>query len=277
MDDCLIWSGPVSDFDLNGLVFARQTKIITVGKGAGGGISSSAFQQLAESMRDAQGHILPAILALKGLTVDTVGTIAIAGFSAFHGLASPLLAADGDRIAAAVLLDACFSSATNPPKSGFVIFGSMAARGERLMVYTASSGQNAPPLPPSTTGWQCALANAGAGAAEGGTALHAAQAPKGVPPPHQGQVYRAGGLYVLDYRAELPHGDHVHKLAVPVLQSMLVPYMASRQLPDDPGQADVASPTPAWVKPTVIALGVGAAGVAAGVAAWALTRPKRRK
>lgn len=270
MTDVLIFGGPVSTFDLKGLQFARPTQLITIGQGLGGSKASDAFAGLAASLRDGNGRILPAILAKVGLTVDTVDRVAIAGFSAFHGLASPLLAADGDRISAAVLLDACFSAASNPPKSGFVSFGAMAADGQRLMVFTASSGQNAPPLPPSTTGWQCALANAGAAASAAGVALHAAEAPAGVPPPTQGGVFRAQDLWVLDYRAQYPHGDHVHVLAVPVLQKMLVPYMVG--MPVGPPEAPPAATTAGWVKPVVVVLGVAA--IAGG--AWALTRKKRR-
>lgn len=265
MVDALIWGGPISTFDLNGLQFTRPTQLITIGAGLGGSKASDAFAGLALSLRDDNGRILPAILAKVGLTPDTVDRVAIAGFSAFHGLAAPLLASDGDRISAAVMLDACFSATSNPPKPGFVGFGAMAAQGERLMVFTASSGQNAPPLQPSTTGWQCALTNAGAAASAAGVALHAADAPPGVPPPMQGSVFRAQNLWVLDYRAQYPHGDHVHVLAVPVLQSMLVPYMAGQAIgpPDTPAG-------PRWVKPVVIALGVAA--LAGG--AWALTRKR---
>jgi hypothetical protein len=36
---------------------------------------------------------------------------------------------------------------------------------------------------------------------------------------------RAGNLFVLDYRGEYRHDQHIHSLAIPILQSFLVPWM----------------------------------------------------
>lgn len=223
--DLVIYAGPVMDSNFSSIVWDRPTEHILFNTGPDGGYGSSSFAALAESMRGSDGRILPNLLASRGLSRSMFDKVAICGFSAFHGLAAPLLGADGDQIDAAVMLDACFGSAGAPRKDGYVSFGRRAAAGSRLMVMTASAGQNAPPLPPSTTGYECVLANAQEAA---GPALAPFDPPSTIPFPSQGQALKAGGLIVLDYRGEYQHGDHINKFGPQIIQTFLVPYMSGR-------------------------------------------------
>lgn len=238
LPDLLIWGGPVfapggeksSGGDVGKVTWAEQTDILTFDHGPGGGVGSDSFAALAASMRGADGRILPNLLASAGTSPDQYNRIAIAGFSAFHGLASPLLDSDGDRIDAAVLLDACFELVGAPPKAGFESFAARAARGEKLMVFVGSSGQNGPGLPPTTKGYECAFHNAEAGAALAGVALEPTDAPDSIPAPKCGAA-RAHNLWVLNYCDAMPsdpHGHIVHHLTEPILQAFLPGYLAGQ-------------------------------------------------
>lgn len=221
--DLVILAGPVQRSNLDGVQWGdRVPHIELYNTGPGGGYASSDFAALASQMQGPDGRILPTLLASRGLDRGQFEKVALVGFSAAHGLFAPLLAADGDQIDAAICLDACFGAAGAPRKDGYVSFGRRAAFGSKLMVMTASAGQNAPPLPPSTTGYECVLANATEAA---GPLLHAFTPPEGVPPTTQGQSLRAGDLIVLDYRGEYQHGDHINRFGPQIVQAFLVPYL----------------------------------------------------
>lgn len=242
LPDVIVYGGPVygegmsptTAGDIGHVKWGYQpTVIITLNRGPDGGRGSDSFSALADALTK-NGRILPQILAKKGLTVDTVRHVAIAGHSALHGLANKLLLADGDRIDAAVLLDACFGTAGHPEKEGYRQFGRMAARGQKLMVYTASSGQNGPGLIKSTTGWECAASNAEASASSAGVPMHDFALPATMPPLAAGtgsSARRAGDLFLVDYRAQFQHGEHSTRLTVPTLQTFLAPYLASGDVP----------------------------------------------
>jgi hypothetical protein len=240
--DLLIWGGPVyapgsspyAAGDVGKVQWERPTDIVTFSHGAGGGIGSDAFSGLASSFRDADGRILPRLLASTGRDIASYEQIAIAGFSAFHGLANQLLGSDGDYIDAAVLLDSCFETPGSAPKAGYASFAERAARGDRLMVFTASSGQNGPGLPPTTHGYDCAFAAANLGAARAGNPLTQESVPEGIIPPKCG-AFQAGGLWVLNYCDAYLHGDHINALSVKVLQHLLAPYLGDAQSGATPG------------------------------------------
>lgn len=237
MSDLVIWGGPVfapgssphAGGDIGKVRWERPTKIIVFNHGPDGGIGSSAFASLAESYRDADGRILPNLLASQGLSAADFDRIAIAGFSAFHGLANPLLASDGDRIDAAVLLDACFETPGSAPKAGYRSFAARAAKGAKLMVFIGSSGQNGPGLPATTKGYECAESAASAGAADAGTQLEAVATPAGIREVKCG-ASRAGELWMLNVCDQFypdVHGGVVNKLTEEVMQSLLAPYLAT--------------------------------------------------
>lgn len=227
MTDLLIWGGPVMASNLAGVALPDSVHVETFNRGPDGGFGSSSFSLLAQSMQGPDGRILPSLLASRGLSREQFGKVAIAGFSAFHGLASPLLAADGDQIDAAFLLDSCFSGVSPPwEKAGYVAFAAEAARGRKAMVFTSSAGGGPGGQYPSSTGSQCAVANAQAGAAAAGVSLDAYDPPASMPPMSQGAGYRAGNLIVLDYAGQFLHGDHVNRFGADTLNTYLVPFYA---------------------------------------------------
>ena len=269
--DLLIWGGPVfapgsSPYprgDVGKVQWENPTEIMTVS-----GDGSSHFANVAAQFLDANGRILPGLLASKGKRLDAYKSIAIAGFSAFHGLAAQLLKTDGDIIDAAVLLDSCFSASPGyEGKQGYVSFGKLAVAGERLMVMTSSNGRNSPPLPPSTSGSECAFRSFDD--ATGGVYEHF-DVPSPLPPipadSTTGRALKSGGLYLLDYGPQFLHGQHINELSVDVLQTFLVPYMGG-----DRGLVESSSGA-LW---KTAAYAVGLSGVA--LALYLLTRTGTRK
>lgn len=206
--------------------------IVTVNTGAGGGIGSSAFAQLADSLNHGDG-ILANLLRQHGIDLASVDSISLAGFSAFHGLASKILATEPEKVSAVVLLDACFSAVPESswPKQGYVDFGARAARGDALMVYTASAGGGPGGQYPSSTGSQCMRANVEAAAAQAGVSLSAYDAPPSMPPASAG--LRAGNLIGLDYgpqyNAGFTHDDLINRWGVATLETYLAPWIAGER------------------------------------------------
>ncbi len=264
--DLLIWAGPVyapgsapsPSGDVGAVVWEVPTKIVTLN-----GNGSSYFDALATQWRDSNGRILPNLLASQELHIGDYDQIAIAGFSAAHGLFNPLLAADGDSIDAAVLLDSCFETPGSPPKAGYASFAALAARGDRLMVFTGSAGQNQPPLPETTKGFECAFHAANAGADIAGVSLSEATVPEGVPVPECG-AYQAGGLWVLSYCTS-QHGQLINQYGAATLQGFLPPYLGSAQRGATPGDHGSIGGLPRWAKivgGVLLVAGAAAGGVA---------------
>jgi len=259
----LIWGGPVMAMNIAKVRWMSPVTPLVVNHGPDGGIGSSSFSMLADSYRDAQGRILPNLLAKYGLKRSMFDRVAIAGFSAFHGLASPLLLADGDSIDAAVLDDACFSNYASLAKKGYVSFGARAARGERLMVMTTSAGGG--PSVGYSTGYECGDASFAGAVAESGVSPEPYSPPVPVPVPISGKGQRAGDFFYLNYNTDYAHGDHVHKLAVPVLDVFLAPYLA-RPL-GAPGPLHYPPVSPGFSGAQILA-GVGVAALIGGLT-WA--------
>lgn len=256
--DLLIWGGPVMLSNLDGVDWGKTKPHIEVfSSGPGGGIGSSSFAALAEAMRDANGHVLPNLLASRGLRRDQFDKVAIAGFSAFHGLASALLDADADAIDAAFLIDACFSSVspTSWTKRGYVDFGARAAKRDKVMVYTASAGGGPGGQYPSSTGSECMLANLKASSEKAGVSLSKYIPPSPMP---MGDGLRAGALVGIDYGPQFSqgftHGDLINRWGVQTMQAFAAPFFA--------GTLGFGWPT--WAKWTLGVL--GAAAVLGGVA-----------
>lgn len=143
MTDLVFFAGPVVVTEAHKRIDwrGRDVKIIPIV-----GSGSSTFEQLAESLRDKNGRILPNLLKkyAAGISVDQ---IAFAAYSAGWGLLTKIAEVDEDRkqITAMILSDACFSGG-NPntgqggtPKAGYVKFGVDAMNGSRLMVATTAN------------------------------------------------------------------------------------------------------------------------------------------
>lgn len=224
----LIWGGPVFCDTPSKVPWLSEVQ--SVCRPIAG---SSANSQMAETFRDASGRILPNFLASFGLSRDQFERVATAGFSAFHGFNNLILDSDADLIDGTVCLDSCFSDPAKLVKKGYSKFAGLAAAGEKLMVMTASSGGGpgsgktiCDTCADYSTGYECVWANATAGAAAAGASFEPFEVPAGVPVPEQGSAQRAGHLYVLDYRGQYMHQDHINKFGREVLAGFLPTFFA---------------------------------------------------
>jgi len=216
---------------------------------------SSYWSARAEQLRDAQGRILPNLVRqYAGVELAQVDQIALAAYSAGHGLLNKVAAvpADRERLSALLLHDATFSGWSDPPKAGYVAFGLDAIRGERLMVSTASNSGGTGYL----TGRKSWLLVWDALQRATGRAPHSLAPRSPVPPPSGGWWQLGGNLFWGDYVVpgsadntgnDFTHGQH-NDLAAAVWQAYLAPWLSR----------------PRWLGPVLL----GGAAAALGVAAW---------
>jgi len=226
--DIVFFAGPVvlSDafkhIDWRG----RDVRIVPV-VGAG----SDYFSALADSLRDSSGRMLPGLIAryAPGVVPDKV---ALAAFSAGHGLLNKLANNDADRaeIMALMLSDATFSGVSDPPKPGYVKFGVEAARGKKLCVSTTTH------ITPGTylSGRDSWLKVWNAVAQQSGS-IATKVAPAAPVPTPSGGFWRLGdSLYWGDYTQpgsapntgnDLTHEEHNY-LAAALWQAYLAPWLA---------------------------------------------------
>jgi hypothetical protein len=275
MTDLVLWGGPVfapntapgqyPNGDIGDVVFLRDTKIITISQGIGG-FGSSHFSALgAQYKANGGGSTLAGLLAAHGVSRQDFENIGCAGFSAWHGLLSHLLATDGWDIRCSVMLDACFS-AVDPGtwlKPGFVSFGERAARGEALCCYTSSNGGGAQGQYPSSTGAECSGANFNASAAGAGVEVTAAPLYEGIPQPET--ALQAGELYWYDFQGKVRHDQQAHDILRPTLQAFL-PRGLAGPLGDGGdeggGGEDGGGGPPGYVKGAIVVAGASVLGYA---------------
>jgi len=230
--DLVLFAGPVilrpefSAINWHG----RSVKIVAV-EGAG----STYFSELAEQLRDSSGRILPNLMR-RYAGSDNFDQVALTAFSAGHGLLNKVgaVAADRARLSAMVLDDACFSGYSDPPKAGYVAFGLDAARGDKLMVVTASNSSGAG----YQTGRSSWLQAWRAIEAQSGRMPTSVSAPSPAPPASGGWWRLGGSLYWGDYVKpgsavntgnDLTHVQH-HDLAPAIWQAYLAPWFRGPSL-----------------------------------------------
>ena len=191
------------------------------------GNGSTYFSNLGEQYRGSDGRILRNLVAANGKNLDDYGKVALAGFSAFHGLANLILDADSDLVDAMVSLDSCFSAIDHPAKRGYSKFAKKAARGSALLVFTWGPGGgpgSGATISSSTPDFSFAKDCVLASVAEAGSLRHV-PVPDGLPPTDEGYALKNGGILILPY-TRLRHDQHIHDLAVPLMQVTLAPYLA---------------------------------------------------
>jgi hypothetical protein len=222
--DLVFFAGPVMVTDafkrINWL--GSTVKIVPV-QGSG----SSYFSSLAEELRDSSGRILPNLLARYAPGI-TPSRIALAAYSAGHGLLNKIALVDADRKAtsAMVLSDATFSGFQDPPKPGYVAFGVDAARGKRLLVSTTantSDGSYRTGRDSYALVWNETKRLSGATA-------YPIEARPGVPQASGGWWRLGSDNYWGNYASatgasDLSHAAH-HELAPAIWQAYLAPYWA---------------------------------------------------
>jgi hypothetical protein len=200
-----------------GLPWPEQMSFIVLEPPKGASVSgdwrtSTAYSNLAAQLTAAGGGSAIAYLRRKH-GID--GRIALMSFSAGFGFLDKILQnpMDLEQVSACLLLDSSFGGG----KSGYVAFGQRAATGDALLVATtANTGGD--------DSWQPVWAQIAAGGF-----AEAEVEPAHTMPLPSGGVRRLGKLAFwyrfVDTagRSELPHWEQ-HKLAVPVLESYLLPY-----------------------------------------------------
>lgn len=226
MTDVVFFAGPVLVAPFQSIDwYGRDVKIIPI---AGSG--STYFSNLAEQLRDKSGRILPTMIAkyAKGIQVDK---IAVAAYSAGHGLLNKVLDVDADRaeIDAVILSDATFNAFNTPAKKGYVKAGLDAAAGRLLFVSTTANTTDGTHM----TGRDSFQLVWDAVAAERwGRGPHEVS-PRAPAPPASGGWHKQGSLfywgnYFSDAAGnDFTHGEQ-HNLGAKIWQAYLAPYFAGR-------------------------------------------------
>jgi hypothetical protein len=218
----LIWGGPVFADTPSKVQWQSPVDIIAVT-----GNGSSYFGQLADQYRGADGRILRNLVAAHGKKLDDYGKVALAGFSAFHGLANAVLDSDSDLVDAMVSIDSCFSAIGSPAKKGYLKFASKAGRGSGLLVMTIGPGGgvgSGATLGPGGEDFSSAIDCVMASTASAGH--FSKESVEGdLPQPDSGSALVSGGVVLLDYR-RFRHDQHIHYLAIPVMDAYLAPFLA---------------------------------------------------
>jgi hypothetical protein len=225
MTDVVFFAGPVvvtaafQQIDWLG----RDVRIVPIV-----GSGSSYFSNLAEQLRAPDGRILPGLVRRYAGSLD-IDKLALAAYSAGHGLLNKIADNDADRQAvdAMVLSDATFNAFNTGPKSGYVKFGVDAARGNRLFVATTAnttSGGHMTGRDSFQLVWD---------EVDKATWSRTRVVPPRRPVPEpSGGWHRMGSLFYWgDYWSgatnDISHEAH-HHLAPAVWQAYLAPYLAGR-------------------------------------------------
>jgi len=230
--DLLIWGGPVYCSTADKVEWLNPTVISC--KSLTGTANGDYYFSLK-----GQGSALDAIIA-KAMAGEQPENIGIAGFSAFHNFANPMLKDDTDRsrIAYIHLADACFDGVgATSPKQGYLAAAIEAIQGDKLMVST-TSGVPGVNVTYSKGGggtfthknghdsfklvWDAALEATGA-----------SEVDLELPDLPAAPVWakRAGNLIWLSYEQTIKHEDHANLIAVPLMNYFGAPWMQGRDRP----------------------------------------------
>lgn len=288
--DLIAFGGPAGPCYASKVEWKRPTTIIGVGAGTAKNTSTDQFAVYQSlSLRD--GFAWKAMCERGKVAPEELGSLGIAGFSAFHGFANAFLKnpQDFDRCCYVHLADACFLGAgATEPHQGYAAFAKQAALGQggKLMVAT-TNGPWGKDLHYSwdypdgrvnfdlTSGAKCfeLVWNA---AVDAGMAVSDPEVPAGVPVPTK--RFRVGNLIWCHYETMTPglptpcggeysqHGWHCVALATPYMQHYGAPWMAGERA----GLGGLVGAP--WVKP---ALAIATAGLVAWVVGHYLRRSGR--
>jgi len=287
MTDLLYWGGPVTPSQARKVIWERPTAILSYGRDG-----SSANAQLYRDLSAADGFAWRAMARKAGLDPDELGSLGIAGFSAFHGFGDAMLKnpTDRDRVCYVHLADACFQGRLDTtPKRGYVEFAKLAAdlNHGKLLVATTNGpwGANIHYCydygPPKgnvcydlTSGarcmsfvWDSVMAELGLTDAD----VWEPMPPGDVPAPTRAMAI--GNFLWFHYESpdtSDPHGFHANVIATPYMQHFGAPWMASLTYPGMPSQPspDIVGLKSRSGTRTVIAVAAGAAATLAAYVAW---------
>lgn len=239
MTDVVFFLKAMPNQAMRDLPWPKETKLIPLSPNVSGEPNGAHYAQLAASLKDADGRILPNLLSkyAKGIDVERV---AFVGFSAAHGFLDPYARNDADREAtsAYLLFDATFDGfGSKHGKPGYVAFARDAAAGERLMVTTTANSATWDPVAKKAThltgneSWQLVWNDL---LAEGWLAADDV-GPRGDMPAADGGVHRINDLYWYEYvradgSSQIAHTE-MGKLILPMLSAHLIPYWSGGRAP----------------------------------------------
>lgn len=231
MTDFFYWGGPVYCSTIEQVKWRRETDVFC--NPQEGSSNRAFFDSLGSDP-------LQNLLAKAG--VPKPASVGLAGFSAFHGFASPLLEVAGDRVDYVHLADACFQGAgATEPKAGLAKFAARAVAGKARMTVTTNGPWDKDisywgPAGSKYEGTKFSLTSGAKcfhnvwRAVTGDAGASDAQLPADVPAPDR--VFRKGQLYWFHYEGRGqadPHGWHANTLAAPFIQLYGVPWMAGER------------------------------------------------
>jgi hypothetical protein len=238
------------------VAWRRPTAVLSVSAGTPRNTSDEQYGVYAWlAARD--GYAWKQMAEKAKINPAELGSLGIAGFSAFHGFANGFLKnpVDAARCCYVHLADACFLGAgATKPHEGYAKFATEAAlgKGDKLMVATTNGPWGKPleysydygdPSGPVhfslTSGAQCFELTWNAAMAAVGGKPSKPEVPPGLPEPSRS--FRVGNLIWLHYETMtkgLPnpckgeytlHGWHVSALATPLMQYYGAPWMAGER------------------------------------------------
>lgn len=202
---------------------------------------------LAHGYVDANGRVLPMLLADHGVNVADVQNVYIGSFSAGFSIARQILMSDQDRalVRVVALADSSYSSGTNTnpdPTEGYVRYGLDCLKGDKLFIATAST--NASGTNPSCADVLWAVANE-IGRRSGQAPVVDASPLQSLDPPPVTTISCGPTVLFGNWggQTRLAHNDHRDKLA-PIVWSTLVNPWAESILKPPPGPPGPFVPVP---------------------------------
>jgi hypothetical protein len=238
--DLVFWGGPVYCSTVQNIQWECDTFVFCHPL-----VGAANVDYAAQLTAAGNGSPLDALLAAAESTAQkagvdfraaTVGSIALAGFSAAHQLINPILKVDGDRarINYVHLADSCFLGAgATSPHVGYAQFAaeaSSSSSGKMMTITSHGPRGDIHYVGPDghhydlTSGTSCVQLFWSAGI--GGASETIPDVPPGMPAPTAS--HRVGNAIWLEYDPN-EHGDHANKFTQPMMQYYGAPFMA------DPG------------------------------------------
>lgn len=223
MTDVVFFAGPVLVAPFASIDwYGRDVRVIPIA-----GAGSTYFADLAEQLRNpTTKRILPNLISRYAKGVTKIDKVALAAYSAGHGLLNKVLDVDADRaeVSAVVLSDATFNAFNTPAKAGYVKAGLDAADGKMLFVSTTANTSNGTHM----TGRDSFQLVWDAVASKRWASPHDVS-PRPPAPPASGGWHKQGSLfywgnYSTDSSNDFSHEQH-HNLGAKIWQAYLAPYL----------------------------------------------------
>lgn len=248
--DLIATGGPVMPCFAKNVPWQRETVVLNCSAGTPENTSEDQAN-VYRSLAARDGFAWKQMAAKAGIAEADLGSLGLAGFSAFHGFANNFLknAEDYAKCSYVHLADACFEGAgATTPFAGYAQYAADAATGNQKMMVATTNGpwgkSLSYPNPVTggmynlTSGAQCfeLVWNA---AVSAGVTPTVPEAPSGIPAPTR--AVRVGNLLWFHYETFTPglprpcggddsaHAWHVNVLATPYMVMYGAPWMAGKR------------------------------------------------